>query len=57
MPLVPGMALTLGIRDLIDSDFLSGVIRMLNALLTAVCIALGAGLVLALANLIEGVAL
>ena len=57
MPLVPGMALTLGIRDLIDSDFLSGVIRMLDALLTAACIALGAGLVLALANLFEGVAL
>ena len=57
MPLVPGMALTLGIRDLIDSDFLSGVIRMLDALLTAACIAMGAGLVLAVANLIEGVTL
>lgn len=55
MPLVPGMALTLGIRDLIDTDFLSGVIRMLDALLTAACIALGAGLVLALANLVPGV--
>ena len=49
MPLVPGMALTLGIRDLIDGDFLSGVIRMLDALLTAACIACGAGLVLLLA--------
>lgn len=57
MPLVPGMALTLGIRDLIDSDFLSGVIRMLDALLTAACIALGAGLVLAVENLIKGVSL
>ena len=57
MPLVPGMALTLGIRDLIDTDFLSGVIRMLDALLTAACIALGAGFVLALANLLGGGAL
>ena len=31
MPLVPGMALTMGIRDLLDADFLSGVIRMLDA--------------------------
>lgn len=55
MPLVPGMALTLGIRDLIDGDFLSGVIRMLDALLTAACIACGAGLVLMLAAWIQGV--
>lgn len=55
MPLVPGMALTLGIRDLIDSDFLSGVIRMLDALLTGACIACGAGLVLLLAALMRGV--
>lgn len=55
MPLVPGMALTLGIRDLIDADFLSGVIRMLDALLTGACIACGAGLVLLLAAMIPGV--
>ena len=55
MPLVPGMALTLGIRDLIDADFLSGVIRMLDALLTAACIACGAGLVLLIAAQIPGV--
>lgn len=55
MPLVPGMAFTLGIRDLIDADFLSGVIRMLDALLTGVCIACGAGLVLLLAAIFPGV--
>lgn len=55
MPLVPGMALTLGIRDLIMADFLSGTIRMLDALLTAACIACGVGLVLGLATMIPGV--
>lgn len=57
MPLVPGMALTLGIRDLLDADFLSGVIRMLDALLTAACIACGAGLVLLAAASLPGVML
>lgn len=57
MPLVPGMALTLGIRDLLMADFLSGTIRMLDALLTAGSIACGVGLVLAVANLIPGVVL
>ena len=55
MPLVPGMALTLGIRDLIMADFLSGTIRLLDALLTASCIACGVGLVLGLATMIPGV--
>ena len=55
MPLVPGMALTLGIRDLIMADFLSGTIRMLDALLTAACIACGVGLILGLATMIPGV--
>lgn len=54
MPLVPGMALTLGIRDLLDADFLSGVIRMLDALLTAACIACGAGLILLAAASLPG---
>ena len=57
MPLVPGMALTLGIRDLLAADFLSGVIRMLDALLTAGCIACGAGLVLLAAANLPGVIL
>ena len=55
MPLVPGMALTLGIRDLIDADFLSGVIRMLDALLTGACIACGTGIVLLVAAYLPGV--
>ena len=49
------VALTLGIRDLIMADFLSGTIRLLDALLTAACIACGVGLVLGLATMIPGV--
>ena len=33
MPLVPGMAFTNAIRDIADSDFLSGTVRMIDALL------------------------
>lgn len=57
MPLVPGMAFTLGIRDLIMADFLSGTIRMLDALLTGACIACGVGFVLGIVNMIPGVIL
>lgn len=41
MPLVPGIALTTSIRDLFNGDFLSGAIHLLDALLTAVSIAVG----------------
>ncbi len=57
MYLVPGMAMMLSVRDLIMADFLSGTIRLLDALLTALCIACGVGLVLGLVNLIPGVML
>ena len=39
MPLVPGIPLTNSIRDFINSDYLSGSIRLIDALLTAFCIA------------------
>ncbi len=43
IPLVPGVALTTGIRDLFSGDYLSGSIRMIDALLTGMCIAIGVG--------------
>lgn len=43
MPLVPGVALTTSIRDFFSGDFLSGGIHLIEALLTAVCIAAGVG--------------
>ncbi len=41
MLLVPGLALTIGMRDFLASDFLSGMAKLAEALLTAVCIAIG----------------
>lgn len=43
MPLVPGVALTTSIRDFFSGDYLSGGIHLIEALLTAVCIATGVG--------------
>jgi len=41
MPLVPGIAFTTAIRDFYNQDHLSGTIHLLNALLIALCIAVG----------------
>ncbi len=48
MPLVPGIALTTSIRDLFNGDYLSGTIHMIDAVLTAFCIAVGVGAVITL---------
>ena len=45
IPLVPGVALTNGIRDVANCDYLSGTIRAIDAVLIAAGIALGVGLV------------
>lgn len=54
MPLVPGMALTTSIRDLFNGDFLSGAIHLLDALLTAMSIAVGVGFVITVYHFILG---
>ena len=46
MPLVPGVALTNGIRDLISGDLISGMARVCEAILIAISIAVGVGWVL-----------
>lgn len=46
MPLVPGIALTTSIRDFFNGDYLSGAIHMIDAILTAFCIAVGVGIVI-----------
>ena len=55
--LVPGVALTTSIRDFFHSDYLSGAIRMLDALLVGGCIAMGVGVVVKLLSLLTGGAL
>ena len=41
MPLVPGIVFTTSIRDFYNGDYLSGTIHLIDALLTALCIAVG----------------
>lgn len=55
IPLVPGMALTMSIRDFADGDYLSGTIRMIDALLVAGSIAIGVGSVFLLLGGVPGV--
>lgn len=58
LPLVPGVAFTNAIRDIANSDFISGTVRMLDALLVFVYIATGVGCVLsAYNNILGGMAL
>ncbi len=54
MPLIPGLAFTNAIRDIADSDFLSGTVRMMDALMVFVYIAVGVGIVLITYNKITG---
>lgn len=55
IPLVPGIALTTGIRDIAGGDYLSGTIRAIDAMLVGGSIALGVGLVLKLSVMMTGV--
>lgn len=57
MVLTPGVALTMGIRDLINADYLSGTIRVFDALLVAGCLAFGVALSYLVANSLLGVPL
>ena len=45
----------MGIRDFVQGDYLSGTIRMIDALLIAASIAIGTGLVLRLYTVFTGV--
>lgn len=57
MPLVPGFALTNSIRDIMNGDFISGTARLVEALITAVAVAAGVGIVLSIFNMIGGFSL
>ena len=45
MPLVPGVPFTNSIRDFADGDYISGAVRMLDAILVFISIAMGIGFV------------
>ena len=53
MLLVPGVATTNAVRDTLMGDILSGMIRVLEAITSAIGIAMGAGLILTLYHFLE----
>ena len=55
--LVPGVALTTAIRELFNGDYLSGSIHLADALMTAICIAVGVGASVLLFQLLGGAGL
>ena len=55
--LVPGVALTTSIRDFFNGDYLSGTIRLIDAMIVGGCIAIGVGVVIKLYSMMGGVAL
>ena len=60
MPLVPGLAMTTAFRDILQGDYLSAGSRILEALMVAVCVAIGIGTGMSLSDmfgLIETLAL
>lgn len=54
MPLIPGVAFTNAIRDVVDEDYLSGSVRMLDALLVFFSIAIGVGMGISLLGMMTG---
>jgi len=54
---VPGVAITNSIRDFLSGDMISGLGRMAEAFLTAVSLAVGAGIVIKIWDMIGGIAL
>ncbi len=54
MPLVPGVAFTNAIRDMADGDYISGSVRMMDALLVFLCVAIGVGMGISLFEMMTG---
>ncbi|MDO5407909.1 MAG: threonine/serine exporter family protein [Eubacteriales bacterium] len=52
--MVPGVAFTNAIRDVADGDYISGSVRMLDAVLVFFCIALGVGCMMTLYQTVTG---
>lgn len=52
MPVVPGVAITNAIRDIMEGDYLSGMARVLSAFMTAVSIAVGVACAMGLSQIL-----
>ncbi|NLY19809.1 MAG: threonine/serine exporter family protein [Tissierellia bacterium] len=48
MPYVPGISLTIGVRDAMMGDYVSGVMEIIKAIFKALAIAIGVGIVLSI---------
>ena len=55
MNLVPGIAITSFMRDIIAGDLMAGIIRLTESVLVATAIAIGAGIALTMTRMIWGV--
>ena len=54
MPMVPGVAFANGIRDIADGDYISGAVRLLDAILRFLCIAIGVGVAFSIYHRLNG---
>lgn len=54
IPLVPGVPFTNGIRDMADGDYISGAVRLLDAMLVFLCVAIGVGVMFIIYHRIFG---
>lgn len=54
MPMIPGVAFTNAIREIADADYISGTVRMMDALVSFFSIAMGVGLGTMILNWISG---
>lgn len=58
MPLIPGVAFTNAIREIADADYISGTVRMMDALVGFLSIAIGVGMgTVLLHHLVGGIVL
>lgn len=57
MPLIPGVPFTNAIREMADGDYISGSVRMLDALMAFFCIAIGVGFGVSVLTYLTGGAL
>lgn len=54
VPLIPGVAFINGIREIADEDYIAGAVRLLDAVLGFLCIAIGVGVMLGLFQRMQG---
>lgn len=58
MPMIPGVAFANGIRDIANGDYIAGSVRLLDAILRFLCIAIGVGVAFSIyQSLVGGVIL